>query len=81
MDDQAYSVAADQLRSYVERVEQLNSEKQDISDQIKEVMAEAKGNGFDAAAIKQIIALRKKDPDDRAEAEAILTMYREALGV
>ncbi len=71
----------DELRSFIERIEQLESEKRDIADQIKEVMAEAKGRGYDAAAIRKIVALRRKDPDDRAEEEAILDLYLTALGM
>jgi uncharacterized protein (UPF0335 family) len=68
------------LRSYIERVEQLESEKKDISENIKEVFSEAKGNGFDTKVMRAVIARRKKDKDDLAEFEAILEMYLTALG-
>ena len=80
-DDAQFSVAADELRQIVERIEQLAAEKQDIADQIKEVYAEAKGRGYDAKALRAIISQRKQDRDDLAEHEAILDMYRTALGM
>jgi len=79
--DSANSVAAAELRSFVERFEQLDGEKKDISDQMKEVMAEAKGRGYDTKALRRIIALRKRDKDDLAEEEAILDLYKTALGM
>lgn len=75
------SVAAAELRSFVERYERLESEKKDISDQMKEVMAEAKGRGYDTKALRQIIAMRKRDRDDLAEEEAMLDLYKSALGM
>ena len=80
MTDQ-YQITAEQLRSYIERYERLEAEKQDIADQQKEVMAEAKGCGYDTAIMREIIKLRKMDPDERAEKEAILQVYLEALGL
>ena len=80
MTDQ-YQITAEQLRSFIERYERLEAEKQDIADQQKEVMAEAKSRGYDTKAMRKIIALRKRDPDDIAEEEAVLAMYREALNV
>ena len=79
--DSAYDVTADELRQFVERYEHLEAEKKDITDQQKEVMAEAKGRGYDTKALRKIIALRKKKPDEIAEEEAVLEMYREALGM
>jgi len=79
--DKAFRVTADELRSFVERFERLESEKKDIAYQQKEVMAEAKARGYDTKVIRKIIALRKRDRDDIAEEEAVLEMYREALGV
>lgn len=81
MDDQTYRVAADELRQFIERFEQLEAEKKDISDQQKEVMAEAKGRGFDPKAMRKIVAMRKRSRDDLAEEEAILDMYKTALGL
>ena len=80
MTDQ-YQIAAEQLRSYIERYERLEAEKQDIADQQKDVMAEAKGAGYDTAIMREIIKLRKMNPQDRAEREAILQIYLDALGL
>ena len=79
--DQSYRVTADELRQFIERVERLEAEKKDIADQQKEVMAEAKGRGYDTKVIRKIIALRKREPDDIAEEEAVMEMYKEALGM
>lgn len=76
-----YTLIAAELRQFVERYEQLEAEKSDISDQQKEVMAEAKGRGYDTAALRKIIALRKRKPDDIAEEEAVLEVYLAALGM
>lgn len=81
MDDQAYSVAADELRQFIEQYEQLEAEKKDITERQKEVMAEAKARGYDTKVMKKIVALRKRDRDDIAEEEAILEMYKSALGM
>ena len=79
--DASSSVAADELRSFIERIERLDAEKKDIVDQQKEVMAEAKGRGYDVKAIRKIVSLRKRDKDDLAEEEAILDTYMAALGM
>lgn len=75
------SVTENELRQIVERIEHLESEKRDIADQIKEVYAEAKGRGYDATALRQIVALRRKDKDELAEQEAVLELYKSALGM
>lgn len=75
------SVAQDQLRAFVERVERLESEKSDISSDITEIYREMRGNGFDVKVVKRIIRLRKMDANDRAEQEAILELYMSALGM
>ena len=77
----AYGVAAEELRSFVERYERLDLEKKDIADQQKEVMAEAKGRGYDTKVLRKVVALRKRDKDDIAEEEAVLEMYKAALGM
>ena len=77
----SYRVTADELRQFIERLERLEAEKKDIADQQKEVMAEAKGRGYDTKVIRKVIALRKREPDDIAEEEAVLEMYKEALGM
>ncbi|WP_439140259.1 DUF2312 domain-containing protein [Roseicyclus sp.] len=77
----AYSVTATQLRSLVQRYERLAADKADIADDQKEVMAEAKSLGYDTKALRRIIAMRREDPDKRAELEAVVDMYRTALGM
>lgn len=77
----SYKVAAGELRQFVERIERLEMEKKDIADQIKEVFAESKARGYDQKALRSLIALRKKDSDEVAEQEAVLQMYKEALGM
>ena len=79
--DATYRVTAGELRQFVERFERLESEKKDIADQQKEVMAEAKARGYDTRVMRKLIALRKRDADDIAEEEAVLDMYRQALGM
>ncbi|MEK6215802.1 MAG: DUF2312 domain-containing protein [Boseongicola sp.] len=79
--EQSYRVTADELRQFIERFERLDAEKRDIADQQKEVMAEAKGRGYDTKVIRKVILLRKRDKDDIAEEEAVLEMYKEALGM
>lgn len=74
-------IAADKLRTIIERIERLEEEKKDIAEQIKEVFSEAKGNGFDTMTLRKVIALRKKDPSERSEEEAILDLYLDALGM
>lgn len=76
-----YRVTADELRQFIERYERLEAEKRDIADQQKEVMTEAKSRGYDAAAMRKLIAMRKQTPDDLAEQEAVIDMYRQALGM
>ena len=75
------TVAAGQLRAFIERIERLEEEKKTIADDIKEVYAEAKGTGFDTKAVRAIIRLRKKDQAERQEEEAILDLYKAALGM
>lgn len=73
--------AKDALKAVVERIERLEEEKKTISDDIKDVYAEAKGNGFDVAAIRTVVRLRKQDANERAEQETILETYMQALGM
>jgi uncharacterized protein (UPF0335 family) len=75
------TVAAGQLKAFIERIERLEEEKQTISDDIKDVYAEMKGTGFDTKAVRTIIRLRKKDAAERQEEEAILDLYKAALGM
>jgi uncharacterized protein (UPF0335 family) len=74
-------VAADELRQFIERYEQLEAEGKDISEQKKELMAEAKGRGYDTMVMRKVIALRKRSSDDVAEEESILELYKSALGM
>ena len=77
----SYRVTADELRQFIERFERLEAEKKDLAEQQKEVMAEAKGRGYDPKVMRRVIALRKRDRDDISEEEAVLEMYKEALGM
>lgn len=79
--DAAYKVTADEITQFVERAERLGAEKRDISDQEKELYAEAKGRGYDTKILKKVIALRARDPNDVAEEEAVLDSYKSALGM
>lgn len=80
-DDNTYAVTAEELRQFVERAEQLAAEKKDIAEQEKELFAEAKGRGYDTKVMRKVIALRKRKPDDIAEEDAILEMYKAAMGM
>ena len=75
------NVAADQLRQFIERVESLEEEKKGIGNDIRDVYAEAKGQGYDAKIMRQIVKLRKMQPHDRQEMEALLDTYKAALGM
>jgi uncharacterized protein (UPF0335 family) len=77
----AENVAQDQLRAFVERIERMEEEKKAIADDIKEIYAEAKGNGFDTKVLRQVIRIRKQDRNERLEQEAILELYMAALGM
>lgn len=74
-------IAVDQLRSIIDRIERLEEEKKGLAEDIKEVYAEAKGNGFDPAILRKIISLRKRDASEREEEESILELYMRALGM
>ncbi len=74
-------VAADELRLLIERAERLEEEKRGLADDIKDVMAEAKGRGYDAKAIRRIMQIRKKKREEYQEEEAILETYLQALGM
>lgn len=75
------TVAGQELRQFVERYERLEAEKKDIAEGQKEVMAEAKGRGYDTKVLRKVIAIRKRDANDLAEEEAVLEMYKSALGM
>ena len=72
-------IAGDRIRSFVERIEQLEIELQELNEQKKEVFSEAKGEGFDVKIIKEIIKLRKQDPEERDEHETLLDVYMRAM--
>ena len=80
-DSPATRFTVDQLRSIIERIERLEEEKKAISEDINDVYAESKGNGFDVKALRTIIRLRKQDPNERQEEESILETYMQALGM
>jgi uncharacterized protein (UPF0335 family) len=77
--DDPYAVTADELRQFVERFEQLDSEAKDVAEQKKELMAEAKGRGYDTKVMRLVLKRRKRKPDDIAEEEAVLELYENAL--
>ena len=79
--DAAARFAKDQLKAIVERIERLEEEKKTISDDIRDVYAEAKGNGFDVKVLRSIVRMRKQDANERAEQETILETYMQALGM
>jgi uncharacterized protein (UPF0335 family) len=76
-----YNITADELRAFVERFEQLDSEKKDIAEAQKEVISELAGRGYDKKAFRKIIALRKRDAEELAEESVIIEMYAAALGM
>ena len=77
----SYRVTAEELRQFVERLERLEIEKKDIADQQKEVLAEAKSRGYDTRIMRKIVSLRKRDLEEVAEEEAVLSMYKTALAM
>ena len=79
--DATYRVTANELRQFVERIERLDAEKKDLAEQQKEVMSEAKSCGYASKVLRKVIPLRKRDKDDIAEEEAVMEMYKEALGM
>lgn len=81
MSDADHNRAAEDLRLFLERIETLETEKKGISDDIRDVYAEAKGNGWDTKTMRRLIALRKLDPDARAEQQALLETYAKAIGL
>lgn len=80
-EEPAHRFAKDQLKAVIERIERLEEEKKAIADDVKDVYAEAKANGFDVKALRSIVRLRKQDIDERKEHDAILETYMNALGM
>lgn len=81
MDGSNFGVAGEELRQFIERVEQLEAEKKALSDDIKEAYSEMKGRGYMVMPVRSIIKERRRNPDDVAEEQAILSLYRAALGM
>ena len=79
--EQMGDATREKLRQFIARIERLEAEKQDLMQDQKEIMAEAKGNGFNVKALRKIIADRKRDADDLAEEQAIVELYKSALGI
>ena len=80
-EEPATKFAKDQLKAIIERIERLEDEKKTISDDVKDIYSEAKGNGFDTKALRTVIRMRKQDANERAEQETILETYLQALGM
>lgn len=78
---EAQTIAVGQLRAFIERIERLEEEKRAIGEDIKEVYAEANGSGFDKKIVREIVRLRRKEDHERQEEEAMLQLYRDALGM
>ncbi len=74
-------IAADRLRSIIERIERLEEERKGLADNIKDIFAEAKSAGFDVKVLRSLISLRKKEPSEIEEQESLLDLYRRALGM
>ena len=74
-------IAGEQLRAIIDRIERLEEEKKALAEDIKDVFAEAKGNGFDTKIMRKVIALRKKDKEERDEEDTLLDLYKQALGM
>ncbi|PRY78980.1 uncharacterized protein (UPF0335 family) [Yoonia maritima] len=79
--DSVSNVAGEELRQFIERYERLEAEKKDVAEAQKEVMAEAKGRGYDTKVLRKIVAIRKRDANDIAEEEAVMDMYMSAMGM
>jgi len=79
--DEMTNATAGQLKAFIERIERLEDEKKGIADDIKDVYAEAKANGFDAKVIRKIVSIRKQDQNERKEQDEILSLYLQALGM
>ncbi len=81
MNTPADAVAGDQLRAFIERIERMQEERKAISDDIAEIYAEAKGNGFDTKIMRRLVNIRKQDANERIEQEAVLSLYMRAMGM
>jgi uncharacterized protein (UPF0335 family) len=81
MSDSTYRVTATEIQQFIERVERLQAEQKELGEHVKEVFAESKSRGYDVKVLRKIIAMRKRDPQDISEEEAVLQLYLEALGM
>ena len=79
--DSSQTIAAGQLRAFIERIERLEEERKTIAEDIREIYAEAKGTGFQTSTIRQLVKIRKQDQEEREEAQALLDLYMSALGM
>ena len=79
--DEISNAIGDVLKAFIERIERLEEEKKNIADDIKDVYAEAKGNGFDTSVLRKIVALRKQDQNERKEQDEVMSLYLQALGM
>lgn len=79
--DEITNATAQQLKAFIERIERLEEEKKGIADDIKDVYAEAKGNGFDTKVLRKIVSIRKQDVNERKEQDEILSLYLQAIGM
>ncbi len=77
----AGGITGDRLRSFIERIENLEDEKREVQEQVKEVFAEARGEGFDVKVMRQVLRLRRMKPHDRSEQEELLDLYKSAIGM
>tara|TARA_Y100000746_G_C15439661_1_gene422283 strand:- start:60 stop:320 length:261 start_codon:yes stop_codon:yes gene_type:complete len=79
--DNSYRVTGEELRQFIERYEHLEAERKDLQDQQKEVLAEARNRGYDIRVVRKLMAIRRRDPQEVSEEDAILQLYKDALGM
>ena len=79
--DNSYRVTGEELRQFIERYEHLESERKDLLEQQKEVLAEARNRGYDIRVVRKLMAIRRRDPQEVSEEDAILQLYKDALGM
>ena len=79
--DNSYRVTGEELRQFIERYEHLESERKDLQDQQKEVLAEARNRGYDIRVVRKLMAIRRRDPQEVSEEDAVLQLYKDALGM
>ena len=79
--DNSYRVTGEELRQFIERYEHLEAERKDLLDQQKEILAEARNRGYDIRVVRKLMAIRRRDPQEVSEEDAILQLYKDALGM